>query len=180
MKILITIITEQNFLNVIVTLILILSDSFWYGYVYEIKGWLKRSLFKVWKPGKEPYVPFYRLLVQWPLDLIALYLVWLQGWKPFIGMLIAWYLMIKEGGYYVVLGQWGMIDSYSKLIAKQSSIENENTYWLKRFFFAGKWIFPTYKFDMVAFTITDYGFRRTSFGWSCIFGLIILLLSNFI
>jgi hypothetical protein len=190
------------FLNIYLTIILIISDAFCYGFCYEKKGWFKGWLFKEWKPpwSEHTMVPFYRLFFQWPLDILALYLVMYGAMFPppaplcegeyirTIGMLIAWYLMIKEGGYYLVLGQWqGLVrnETYYEFPNWQRIFSNTNTYWLTRWYFAGKFLFiktqsTLMSEGLLSFYITDYGFRRAAFGWSCAFGLIIMVISNFI
>lgn len=161
---------KTDYLNIIVTALLILSDASFYGYAYEIKHWFKSWLFWEWKPGTKllwlipnkddkTYVPYYRLFIQWPLDGLALYLVWGQGFLPFFGMILAWACMVKEGGFYLVLGQWGGL--------KKDEAENKDMWWLKRAYFTGSFLF------------TDR-FSVKKFAWSCIIGLAILVISNFI
>ena len=147
----------EDFRNIYLTLLLIFSDAFFYGYCHEIKGWFKKTLFREWKPSwtepDEVYVPYYRAL-QWSLDVLALYLVWITGWIPFAGMLLSWYFLTKEGGFYLVLGQWS------------SQEEHKRKYWLQRGYFSGFWLF------------VNNSFTKEKFAWSCLTGLFFLIISN--
>lgn len=122
------------FYPAIFTIMLSLSDAFWYGWVHEIKGWLKGSLFLEWPMFGEKWVPFYRLLIQWPLDIAAVWLVYdaLGFWSALL-MVLSWYFMIKEMNYYLILGQLNELKRFEK--------EKVKVYWLDRLYFSGALFF---------------------------------------
>ena len=147
----------KNLYPVILTIILSLSDAFWYGWVNEKKGWLKNSLFKGWPMFGETWLPFYRLLVQWPLDISAVWIVYdaLGFWSVLL-MILSWYFMVKEMNYYLILGEWNVLKRFEK--------ENVNVYWLDRLYFSGSLFFAA-------------GFTVKNFVISYIIGLGLLILS---
>jgi hypothetical protein len=124
------ILTDPIFL----TLVLSASDAFWYGFCHEIKRWFGKSIFKEYQMQGETWVPFYRLFIQWPLDIAAVSAVYLTGgfWAT-LWMLGAWYFMNKEMNYYLALGQWKELRRYEK--------EGINVYWLDRLYFSGSMFF---------------------------------------
>lgn len=147
----------EKYYAVILTIILSLSDAFWYGYCYEKKGWFKTWLFWEWAVMGEKWVPFYRLGIQWPLDIIVLWVVYdYCGFWGVLLMVIAWYLMVKEMNYYLVLGQWKVL--------KRLETTKEHVYWLDRLWFSGAWVFID-------------GFTVKRFVYSYIAGLVMLALS---
>lgn len=143
-------------MNLIATLILTLSDAFWYGYCYEKRGWFKSWLFKEYPFKGETWVPFYRVFIQWHLDGWAIYLVYHYcGIWALILMLLSWFCQIKEGGYYIILGQWKNLKN------------GDNMYWLNRIYFSQWWFY-------------ENNFKVKYFAWSLIVGLAFLITSNFI
>lgn len=186
------------------TILLILTDAFFYGYCYEhrLKGdknpvgifnnKFSSSLYEFLNPlvyflfREYPfrgniYVPFYRLLIQWPLDLLALWYLWVHGtgiivWDIYLGthqfwgMVLAIYFMLKEYGYYAVLDQTELLDEAeekAKIIPRKNIFSAGYTYWLERIYFAGAWLFMPY-------------FKKERFEFSAIIGYIFLSFSNFI
>lgn len=190
-------------MNLVLVIILILTDAFFYGYCYEhrIKGGkhsigifggrISKILYNIFNPliyflfKEYPfrgniYVPFYRLLVQWPLDILVLWLLWFNGTGivirdiyigtfQFYGMLLAIYFMIKEYGYYLVLDQLKLAKKEyvekARLQPRKNIFSFGYTYWLERIYFSGAWLFMPY-------------FNYKKFKISALIGLIILIISN--
>jgi len=191
-------------MNLLLVIILILTDAFFYGYCYEHKikgskhsigifgGKISNSLYNLFNPliyllfreypfRGNTYVPFYRLLVQWPLDILALLYLWYNGSEisffgyyagtfQFYGMVLAIYFEFKEYGYYVVLDQLKHVKKEFEVKARDIPRKNifsfGYTYWLERIYFSGAWLFMPY-------------FSYNKFESSALGGLIILILSNF-
>lgn len=148
---------------VILTILLSSSDAFWYGWVHEIKGWLKNSLFREWPFNGEKWVPFYRLLIQWPLDIAALWIVYDNcGIWVAVFMLLAWGFMNKEMNYYLILGQWSELQRYER--------EKVKVYWLdSRIYFSG------YIFFIDGFTVKRFVW---SYALSWLFLAVSILIQN--
>jgi hypothetical protein len=139
-------------MNLIFVFISTFLDAYLYGYCYEnqikkennpagiFSGKISASLYNLfkpvikflfieWKPFKESWVPFYRVLIQWQIDFWGLYFTYkITGIVPFIGSLIAIFLCEKEFGFYKLLGQIDLTKTYT------------NPYWLKRPYFIFGWV----------------------------------------
>ena len=123
----------KHWLPIMVTIALSLSDAIIFGWVHEIKKWLSNSLFKGYPMYGEMWYPYYRIY-QWSLDLIAIYLVYVNcGFWATLLMLMAWFFMNKEMNYYLILGQWKELKRYEK--------EQLHVYWLDRIYFSGSFFF---------------------------------------
>lgn len=146
-------------MNIILLISLAILDALLYGYFYEQKKCKLWVLFWELKYRGRAVVPVYRLL-QGLLDIGSMYLIYTQsGLISLIGFILAWYLMLKEYLYYIILWQWQVILTYED--------ELQDVYWLKRIYFSGFWLFK----------------KKYSFKWftvSAILGLIILIISNLI
>lgn len=102
-----------------------------------------KFLFIEWKPGAEKLVPFYRVLVQWPLDIAGLYFTWkYSGLYDLAGTLLALYFMVKEALYYVWLNQFDEVKLYEEKIR----LGFMDVWWLKRIYFAGAWEFRPFTY----------------------------------
>jgi len=146
-------------MNIILLISLAVLDAFLYGYFYEQKKNKLWILFWELEFKGRVIVPVYRML-QGTLDIVALYLVYTNGGIiPLIGFIVAWYCMLKEYLYYIFMWQWQEMLNYETYA--------EDTYWLKRIYFSGLWLFRS-------------GFKFWRFTLSAIAGLIILIISNLI
>lgn len=201
-------------MNLLLAIILIFSDSFFYGYCYEYRlarekgnkteneiGIFKHHIFAFLYNILHPvikflfwelpfrantYVPLYRLLIQWPLDLLALWYLWnphlgsetgltvfgyYAGTWEFWGFLLFIYALGKEFGYYCFMGQIPSLkttyEEESKKMPRKNIFSFGYTYWLERIYFAGAWLFMPY-----------YTYKK--FLWSSVVGLFCLIVSNFI
>ena len=152
-------------MNIILLISLAIIDALLYGYYYEQKK--NKLWFLFWElhyKGRN-ILPVYRIL-QGSLDIIALHLVYTNsGLIPLIGFMAAWYLMLKEFSYYILLWQWQVMLDYEN--------NNEDVYWLKRIYFSGYWLF---KFPRDS--LHKYTFRK--FAISAVTGLILIIVSNLI
>jgi hypothetical protein len=146
-----------------------------YGYLWERKHNKAGVLFWVTTFKGITIYPLYRAL-QWALDGLALY--WLYKTETLTDiavLLIAIYFMTKEGMYYIYLWQFKTVKGYEQYVIKDGVINNENTYWLKRLYFAGWFLFPTTTNEPLH--LTDYGFRARVFWFSFSTGWLILILN---
>ena len=146
-------------MNIILLISLAVLDALLYGYFYEQKKNKLWVLFWELHYKSRVIVPVYRLL-QGLLDVVAMYLVYdNMGIIGLIAFMVAWYCMLKEFLYYVFLWQWQNLLNYETYA--------EDTYWLKRIYFSGYWLFRS-------------GFKFKLFAVSAVIGLIILIISNLI
>ena len=146
-------------MNIILIILLTAFDALMYGYFYEKKKY--KLLFIFWElsyKGKT-VLPVYRI-IQGVLDGAALYILYINyGVIPLVGFVLAWYLMLKEYLYYIMLWQWQILLNYETYV--------EDTYWLKRIYFSGYWLFKN-------------GFKFWRFTLSAAIGLALLIISNVI
>jgi len=146
-------------MNIILLISLAILDALLYGYFYEQRKNKLWFLFWELQYRGRVIVPVYRML-QGALDIAAMYLVYdSSGIIGLIAFIIAWYLMLKEMLYYVFMWQWQNLLNYETYA--------EDTYWLKRIYFSGYWLFKK-------------GFKFKLFAGSAAIGLIILIISNII
>lgn len=146
-------------MNAILLIFLTIFDCIFWGYFWEYKK--SKLLFVFWElnyKGK-PVYPVYRT-IQGLLDILAIGLIYHYGGLiPAIGFGLAWYFMVKEFMYYAFMWQWQLVLNFEN--------HNLDTYWLKRWYFSGKWLFKN-------------GFKFKRFVISFIIGLIFLITSNLI
>lgn len=141
-------------LNIYLIVLLTLIDVLCWHIGHEIYGF--NFFWETTWEGRSVY-PLYRVF-QGMLDIGAVYLVWrYRGIWQAGAMILAWYLMIKECLYYVLIGDLLQMQYYN----------NIHLYWLERIWFAGYWIFGN-------------GFNLTYFIISALTGLLLLIISNFI
>lgn len=146
-------------MNIILLFSLAILDALLYGYFYEQQKNKLWFLFWELKYKGKVIVPIYRVL-QGSLDILVMYLIYdYTGLYGLIGFVIAWYLMLKEFLYYVFMWQWQNLLNFETY--------DIDTYWLKRLYFSGYWLFKK-------------GFKFKLFAGSAIAGLIILIISNLI
>ena len=146
-------------MNIILLISLAILDALLYGYFYEQRKNKLWFLFWELQYRGRVIVPVYRIL-QGALDIAAMYLVYdNSGITGLIAFIVAWYLMLKEMLYYVFMWQWQNLLNYETYA--------EDTYWLKRIYFSGYWLFKK-------------GFKFKLFAGSAAIGLIILIISNII
>ena len=106
-----------------------ISNFFWDNF-----QWFWEFIFWEWKPKTgsfkgETLVPFYRILIQWPLDIIGLYLAYrCFGWLYLTFNMILIFFTYKEYGYYKLLGQEAQTKTFV------------NPFWLIRKYFIFGWI----------------------------------------
>ena len=143
-------------LNIYCMIILTLIDVLCYGILHEQYGF---NFFWTIVYNGIAYYPLYRIF-QGILDIGSMYWVYKQrGIYQLIGMILAWYFMVKEMLYYIILNQWDLLYSFQTY--------NIDVYWLKRVWFSGLWIFAN-------------GFTVDNFIVSFAVGITFLIISNFI
>ena len=174
--------------NIIVKCIYVIAfciiDVIIYGFLYEKyyqklenKPWWLTWLFWEVPYQGEPLLPTYRTLVFfaefYALGLMFFYFnncmnIW-ENARNILGVLTASSFMIMEFGYYPLAGDWHLINKGGDF-----EMKNEDTYWLKRIWFAGHYIFENIEVGMITFK----GFSSRKFKWAAAVALWILILTS--
>ena len=113
-------------MNIILILIAVLSDIFFWGYLHEKKGF--NFFWETLYNGKPAY-PLYRIL-QFAISIICLYILY-PDYLGMLGFLGAHYFLVTDFLYYWIKGDLSNMKWY----------EGEDTYWLSHGFQFGYFIF---------------------------------------
>lgn len=138
----------------------------------EINGKLSNTL-----------LPYYR--IEQSCKLLAYWFIYFQCMRLYVpvwlllidlsGVIIAYYFMVYEYQYYKIAKQIKLLSVFEQF--DPQTMSNTNTYWLKRIYFSGKWLFKTQKQQN---GYTDFGFKQKKFYFSFILGTYLMVFTSLI